>query len=322
MMSHSDLAAVDLNLLVALDALLSEHSVTRAGKRIGLSQPAMSYALSRLRQLLDDPLLVRGRDGMHPTPRAKALAPQVRRILDDIRATMLSGRGFDPATDSGSFVIATNDYCGHVLVPALMQAVAANAPAVQVRIRRPGSEFPMSALEQGEFDLVLGTYPQTPASLEARPLVEDGFVCVLRRDHPLLDTNQRPRQEDNGRPQLTLDEYASMDHVLISSPSEARGVVDYELEKHGRQRRVAVYVPDFLVAPAIVARTDYVLTLAERIAASMAASHGLHLLAPPLPLPTFTVSMVWHQRTAADPACQWLRDTLISVASGLPHPAA
>ena len=290
-----ELGGVDLNLLAALDALLAEQRVARAAARVGLSQPAMSRALGRLRALLGDPLLVRDGARMRTTPRADALGPRVRRILAEVKATLLEAAPFDPAADRRTFVIATNDYCGAVLLPGLIQRLRREAPLVDLKVRALGPSTPVEALAEGALDLAIGTFLEGTAGLVEQVLLEDGFVCVVRAGHPLA------------RPRLTLRRYAEAEHLLVSAPGEGPGVADLALAERGLARRVAVRVPYFLVAARLVASTDLVLTLPRRLAEVVAADAGLVLLKPPLPLPRFEVTLVGHPRAAADPALAWLR---------------
>lgn len=296
-----ELAGVDLNLLVALDALLSERNVTRAGERIGLSQPATSRALARLRELFDDPLLVRGKEGMRPTPRAEQLAPEVKRILADIRGSLFDRAVFDPATDSRTFTVAVNDYVGAALLPEVVSRIRQAAPSITLRFRSLPREVPARALADGTLDLAVGTFLRVPERLAVRELLTDSFVCAVRAGHPLA------------KGKLTLKRFVAFDHLLIASPGEGPGVVDLALDQHGLSRRVAVYVPHFLVAPAVVATTDVIVTLARRIATKTAKSDGLTLLEPPsaLKLPEFPVQMIWHPRTEEDPGALWLRERFV-----------
>jgi len=298
-----NLAAIDLNLLVALDALLREENVTVAGRRIGLSQPAMSHALGRLRELLDDELLVREGRVMRRTELGRQLTPAVRRLVGDIEATLLARRRFDPATSQRSFRIAANDHAGAVLLPALFARVRRAAPGVQLDIL-PQQGAPAEAeLARGDLDAVIGTFVRVAPPLVERVLFREGFVCAVRRDHPAA-----------GR--LTLRRYVELDHLLVASPGYGPGVVDLALEARGMQRRVAMRVPHFLVAPAIVARTDLVLTLPRRVLAAADAS-ALRVSRPPLPLEDFPVQLIWHQRADSDPGAAWLREQIAACAREL-----
>lgn len=294
----SPLAGVDLNLLVALDALLADESVTRAAARVGLTQPAMSRALGRLRDLLGDPLLVRDGARMRATARAVAVAPRVRQILAEVQATLRDARPFDPATATRTFVVATNDYCGALLLPGIIRRLRDEAPRVDLKVRALGPSTPVEALAEGALDLAIGTFMDPAASLSRELLFEDGFVCLVRAGHPLTA----------GR--LTLKRYADGEHLLVSAPGEGPGVADLALAAQGLGRRVAVRVPHFLLALRLVGGTDLLLTLPRRLAEASAPELGLVLLKPPLPLPRFGVEVLGHPRSAGDPGLLWLRGVI------------
>lgn len=303
------LEGLDLNLLVALRALLTERHVTRAAARVGLSQPAMSHALSRLRELLGDPLLVRTPSGMRPTPRAEAMTAPLERALEDIGRLISSPAPFEPRLSTRKFRIASNDYMELVLFPRLLRRLWIEAPGIDVRIINLGDEA-NADLAEGRLDLAMGVVgqiasPDGPRGLRSRDLVSDGFVCVVREAHPVV------------KKRLSLDDFVAMPHALVAPRGAQGSVVDSALARIGKKRRVAVEIPHFLVAPHVVRETDLVLTLAARVALSLAPLLGLRQLAPPLELPGFTMTMVWHERQHVDPAHVWLRDLIASVAKDL-----
>lgn len=309
LMQPVHLEGLDLNLLVALRALLTERHVTRAAARVGLSQPAMSHALSRLRELLGDPLLVRTPAGMRPTPRAEAMTAPLERALEDIGRLISSPAPFDPRLSTRKFRIASNDYMELVLFPRLLRRLWAEAPGIDVRIINLGDEA-NTELAEGRLDLAMGVVGQFasadgPRGLRSRDLVSDGFVCVVRDEHPLV------------KKRLSLDDFVAMPHALVAPRGAQGSVVDSALARIGKKRRVAVEIPHFLVAPHVVRETDLVLTLAARVALSLAPLLGLRQLAPPLELPGFTMTMVWHERQHVDPAHVWLRELIASVAKDL-----
>lgn len=298
------LSAVDLNLLVALDALLHESSVTAAGRSIGLSQPATSHALAKLRELLDDELLVREGRLLRKTALGEQLAPKVRQLVAEIERTLLRRPTFDPRTSSRCFRLASNDYCGAVLLPALLSRVRQAAPNVVIDVFPQQGPIPLGEFARGELDVVLGTYGHIEAPLAARVLFREDFMCAIRQDHP------------HGR-RLTLRRYVELDHLLVANPGYGLGVVDHALDTRGLQRRVAMRIPHFLVAPAIVAQTDLVLTLPRRLLLMAADSSQLHVTKPPLPIPSFAVQLVWHQHTDEDPGSRWFREQIVACAAEL-----
>lgn len=297
------LAAIDLNLLVALDALLGEESVTAAGRSVGMSQPAMSHALSRLRELLNDELLVREGRGMRKTLLAQHLAPKVQQILGDIEATLTIGQRFEPANSQRTFRVATDDYCGAVLLPKAISRICRAAPHVKLDCHHLPEQVPAHQLAHGDLDLVLGTYRRVKPPLRSRRLFSESFVCLLRRGHPL-------------RGRLTLKRYIELDHVLIASPGYGAGVADHALAMRGLERRVPVRLPHFMVAPAVVAASDMLLTLPRRLGLAVATRRH-RVVQPPLELSEFSTEMVWHMRSEEEPGNRWLRQQLLEAANEL-----
>jgi DNA-binding transcriptional LysR family regulator len=306
-MNAVHLGAFDLNLLVALDALLVEGSVTKAAARIGVTQSAASHALSRLRKLTGDELLVRGRDGMVPTIRAEAMRAPLRRALDELTGTLSSPRAFDPQSARVRIFIGTSDYSELVLLPGVMARLVREAPGVELRLLAVGQD-PASELATGKLDFVIMPAQAADDSqgVRARQLFSDRFVCVARRDHPLA-----------GNKTLSMSAFARAAHALISPWGMEGGYVDDALARHGLQRRVSIAVPHFLVAPHIVASSDLLLTMAERVAEVVAGPLGLAVLSPPreLELAGFTNSLLWHERTHEDPARRWIRDVIVAEAA-------
>lgn len=298
-MRPDDIYGLDLNLLVVLHALLEENGVSRAATRIGRTQPAVSRSLQRLRDLLDDPLLVRTRHGMRPTARALALREPVRRLVADAAAIVQGGATFDPRTARRRFLITSGDATEATLMPKLLAALEAEAPGVDVVTRRE-SAASMDQLEDGEVDLVL-----TPTSYVSKPglrtqsLFEEGFVCVLRAGHPLAAEGA-----------LDLDAYCRVRHALSAPLGRPGSVVDDALARLGRERRVAFQAPSFLAAGHVVAGTDLVATLPEGVAAYFGATLGLAQRPPPVELPRFTIAQFWHERRHHDPGHRWLRGRL------------
>jgi DNA-binding transcriptional LysR family regulator len=302
-----NLAAIDLNVLVALDAILSEASVTRAAARLGRSQPATSHALNRARELFGDPLLVRVRGALQLTPRARGLAPRIRHALAALASTMDSHTSFRPAAIE-SVTIGATDYVGFVLLPHLVKALMREAPQTSVRVRNLEGREALDPLAAGLVEVALGTFPHIPAGLRAEALFDEQFVCLVRKDH----------RRSGAR--LSIDEYARLGHVLVTSPADGLGPVDHALERLGRRRRIAAYVPHFLVAPSIVAETDLVLTTGRRIAERLAAPLDLQILPPPIKLAPFVVRMVWHPRSEDESVGRWLRTLIRGAAAALATP--
>ncbi|HET7539861.1 MAG TPA: LysR family transcriptional regulator [Polyangiaceae bacterium] len=297
------LSAIDLNLLVALDALLSERNVTRAAARLGRSQPATSQALNRARELFDDPLLVRVGGKMELTARARSLAPKLQRLLRELGAVLDAQKDFDPASIEDVSIGAT-DYVGFVLLPHFMQAIRESAPNLNLRLRTVEGPEPLEPVQSGLLDVALGTFPQVPVGLRTETLFEEEFVCV--------------RRKSRGTPaRMSLDEFSAAAHVLVVSPWTGQGPVDQALARVGRSRRIVAHVPQFLVAPSLIASTDLILTTGRRIADKLAPSLGLQIFAPPVALEPFKVRMIWHPRSESDRVGKWLRALLRASATRL-----
>jgi DNA-binding transcriptional LysR family regulator len=300
---NMNLTGIDLNLLVAFDALLEECHVTRAAKRVGLSQPGMSNALSRLRELLDDPVLVRTSDGMKPTPRALALAGPIRRSLEDIK-TALVPEGFDPTTSDHTFRLAATDYAGFVLLPRIMGMVQRSAPSVNFSVDAIHANAPAQQIDAGTADLGIGFRPDASTNCHHATLYDETFVCMVRRDNPLIDSDI-----------LTVDDYARLPHALVTLGTETGSHVDKALEALGQSRRVAIRVPHYMVIPEIIASTDCVATVASRVARHFENDERFLILQPPVELPTFPVELFWHERLDRDPAHSWLRGQILDAAA-------
>ena len=300
-MHRMNLASVDLNLLVALDALLAERSVTRAARRLGLSQPAASHALGRLRYLLGDPLLVRSGSQMVLTPRAETLVGRVRAALDAAANVLEAPGAFDPARETRPLRLAGTDFTQVGLLPRLSARLAEEAPALDVWVH-PNSDEMLSLVAQGEIDIALGPVRGLAVNLEKESLFEERFVCMVREGHPLA------------RGRVTIERFAKARHAMIAPRGTAGGIVDDLLLRHGLARRVALRIPHFLVAPHVVAQTDLVLTLPERVARLYEKHLAIRILRLPMEVPGFTVSMVWHVRSQSDPAQVWIRRMIREVA--------
>ena len=299
-----NIRSVNLNLLVAFDALYSEQSVTAAARRAGVTQPAMSNTLSQLRALFEDTLFVRHRTGLTPTARAKRLAEPIRQGLKLLEGA-LSTPSFEPATSERSFVVAASDYVELVLLPPLLRRLAKEAPGVRLQLRPWGLHEAPPELARGEVDLMLGFYDKLPPRHHEQLLFEDEYVCVVRRRHPTVKTK------------LSLAQYCVLSHVLVSSRSDSPGSVDRALAALGKKRTIGARVSHFMTVPVLVSQTDFVAALDRRVAQVFAGPLGLKLFPPPLKLPKGTVGQVWHEQQHTDPAHRWLRDTIAKVAAEL-----
>jgi DNA-binding transcriptional LysR family regulator len=302
-----NLRNVDLNLLVALDALLTERNVSRAARRLGLSQPATSSSLARLRRMFGDPLLVRQGREFALTVEAERLVQPVREILDLVERTIEQRPGFDPGTDIRTFSISASDYATLVLLSSFVRAAAAEAPGVTIHVL-PRSTDPRQLLDTNQADLVI-----EPAELLSNtgfpsyPLVRDRWLCAIDAANPAASAGE-----------ITLDDYLRLPHLVYSIGSDRQlNVADQHLARLGVQRRIEFTVESFLLVPFLIRGTLLAGLVLERAARQLAAATGITLLPPPLPLPSIHETMYWHPRHTKDPAHRWLRERLIASASDL-----
>lgn len=299
----------DLNLLVTLDALLQESSVTGAARRLGLSTPAVSHALARLRQRFDDPLLVRAGRTMVLTPRAEAMRAKVRDTIALASQVYASPEEFSPDRLDTTYNILASDYVHLILGEQLDAYLNDQAPLLNLRFQ-PNSVDDVEQLRSGEADLAIGIYGKLPPEMKVRALITDTFVCVVRSEHPdIQDT-------------LTLEQYLMLSHIQIAPRGRPGGYVDDLLAKQGQSRRVARAIPYFTVAMRRVAQSNLILTAPERLVWQLSSEFNVKVLSPPLPLQAYTLSMLWHPRFDGDTAHQWLRNSWYEVATsmdGLKH---
>lgn len=297
-----DIRTLDLNLLKTLDALLEERSVTRAAARLGLTQPAVSGMLTRLRDAFGDPLFIRAQRGIVPTPRAQELAAPLREALSGIEA-MLQPAAFDPARADFTLGIAATDYALRAILVPFMAALRARAPGIRVAVLPVQAARLPEQLERGELHLALVTPESLPPGLRARRLFEERYVCALRAGHPAAAAP------------LDLDRFCALDHAMVSLTGGGfQGVTDEVLARLGRQRRVSLSVMSFLALVEILRESDLVAVVPERLVAGAA---GLALRPPPLDIPGFTKLAVWHERTQRDPGHRWVRALLAEICTGL-----
>ncbi len=289
------LRRLDLNLLLTLDVLLAERNVTRAAERLHYSQPAVSVHLARLRELLGDPLLLPGPRGMRPTARAEALREPLRLALAALEQAVAPSAPFDPGAARNTWRIAASDYSeSTVLLPALA-ALRTEAPGTRLAVVALDPARIARQAEQGEIDLALHTTDGAPPGLRRRALFLERYVLAGRPDHPQL--RRRP----------TLERFCALEHAIVSPDGGGfRGVTDEVLAQAGLTRRVALSVPHFLFLRAVLETTDLVAMLPERLL----RGSTLRAVAPPVAVPGYEMSMLWHERVHRDPAHQWLREAI------------
>jgi DNA-binding transcriptional LysR family regulator len=290
-----NLRRIDLNLLVTLEALLIERNVTRAAKRLHLSQPSVSVQLRKLRELFADPLLSPAPGGMSPTTRGQALLQPLRAALGDMRSVVESRPQFDPSTAAITWQIAAADYAEYAIVLPLLAQIRKTAPGVRIAVREASHSRMIRQLESGTIDLGLLALDAAPERLHSRILFKEHYVLVARKRHPAL------------KRKLTIDTLSQLEYVIVSPEGGGfRGITDTVLESRGRKRRVVLSVPHFLFVPEVVARTDLVAMLPARLMENRA--ERIEIVTPPLPIPSYEMAMVWHERSHRDPAHTWLRE--------------
>jgi DNA-binding transcriptional LysR family regulator len=292
-MQRTNLAKIDLNLLPILDAILSRESVGKAAAQVGLSKPAASHALSRIRAQVGDPILVRAGQRWVLTERASAIAPRVRAALAEARSVLSADRAFDPRELRREFRIHATDQMLSILGLSLGHAVSVAAPNVGLRF------LPLEGDEahalRTDIDLALGVFHDLPPELHTQKLYDDRFACVVRVGHP------------KAKGKVTLEGFLAMRHVVVAPRGRPGSVVDEALAERGLARRAVRWVPYSLSAIELVAESDCVATLSENLANKHAERYALQVLPPPLPLPPCAGAQVWHPRLDADPAHAWLR---------------
>ncbi|WP_448204701.1 LysR family transcriptional regulator [Azospirillum sp. sgz302134] len=293
-----NIRSIDLNLIIALAALLEERNVSRAADRIGRSQPATSSALARLREIFDDPLLVRDGKGYRLTPRAEEVRVHAARALAALTATFQGHEDFDPATAEMVVRIAASDYLAAVLMPRLIATLGPVAPGIDLRVVAADRHSAIALLREGKADLSLAVTDDRAPEVQSLPLFEEEFAMVTRPGHPYHD----------GPP--TPERFTEHPGLLVSQAGDGTGVADECLARLGLKRRVAVTVAHFLLAPQLVAGSDLVLVIGRRVAETASANLNLRVSPLPFSMPTFTARMFWHASTDKYPPLAWVRSLI------------
>jgi len=294
----NSLRGIDLNLLVTLETLLTERSVTRAANRLHLSQPSVSVQLRKLREIFADPLLSPAGGTMVPTARGQALLPVVRTALAEVRKVLNKSTPFEPKTAQVTWQISAADYAEHaVLLPTLMKLRKA-APLTRVAVFQASHARMFKQLESGSIDLALLAMDSAPDHLHHRVLYREHYVLIGRKGHPAL------------KRKLTLDRFCELDYVLVSPEGGGfKGATDTVLESRGHKRRVSLSTQHFLFLPEVIARTDMVALAPWRLVQDQTGK--LQIVTPPLAIPGYDMGMIWHERSHHDPAHAWLRQQII-----------
>ena len=298
-----ELEEIDLNLLVVFKQLLAERSVSRAAEALGLSQPAVSNALARLRKLLGDELFLRTPAGMEPTPFAEQLAESVTYGLGMIHGALNQRSSFEPAASTRSFVIGMTDIGEIYFLPQLMERLRRDAPGVTVSTVRNTATSLRDDMEAGKVDLAIGLLPQLKAGFFQRRLFRQRYVCIFRKGQKL------------DKRKLSLAEFAAAEHLLVISEGTGHGKVDEVLKRSGVERRISLTVPHFVAVGHILQATDLVATVPERLAERMAEPFGLTYVSHPATLPEVAINVFWHAKFHKAPANQWLRSVVFDLFS-------
>ncbi|WGS83901.1 LysR family transcriptional regulator [Methylomonas sp. UP202] len=290
---------IDLNLLVTLEALLTERNVTKAAERLYLSQPAVSTQLNRLRDLFDDPLLLPSRRGMTPTAKALEMLEPLRQALEQLRYTLQSHMDFDPLTASLTVTVACTDYVQAAVLMPLVLALRSNAPGVRIAVRHWSPQQLQQQLSSGEVDLAITTPTADLPQLRSRHLYDESYVLIGRREHPLL------------QPDLTIEQAVQLEYVIVSPSGGGFATpIDDALAAVGFQRKVVMSAASFLFVPELVANSDLVALVPRRL---LNRHDRLTFIDLPWLAERCAISLIWHERTHGHAGHRWIRDLLVEL---------
>ena len=298
-MKSIDLATIDLNLLVAFEALLEQRSVTKAAEQLQIGQPAMSAALHRLRVLFKDEMFVRLGRQMQPTLKAQTIAPGILAALQQIRQTITTSQTFEPRSSDRTFAIGSSDYTSFVLVPPLLELSQQIAPSVNFRMIGFEKDSVGDLLEQGLIEIALGVFPHPPRQTHGEPIFEERFVGIARQRHPALKQGS-----------LNLETFTRLSHALTTLRRDTTGEIDQVLSEQNLGRRIALTTPHMLVLPFTIAASDLVAAVPYRIALRLAEVCDLTIFELPIKTKPWMVSMLWSTLSDQDEANRWLRSTI------------
>jgi len=294
---------IDLNLLIVFQLMYRERKTGVVAEQLGLSQPAVSNALARLRKVLNDELFERTARGMKPTPYADNIAESIGYALSTLQDGLNYEERFDPATSDRSFRVSMTDLGEMYLLPKLMSHMAIHAPRVSITTVRDSGRSLKEDMEAGSVDLAVGLLPQLEAGFYQRRLFDQQYVCLMRRDHPLAEG------------ELTLERFSQAQHIVIEALGTGHGRVEKQLKRSGIDRIVRLHLPHFMSAPYIVAETDLIATVTEKLA--LQTAEKLNLIAHPHPvdIPPAQINLFWHRRFHQDTGNIWLRNLLFGMFS-------
>lgn len=292
-----NVARIDLKLLIIFDALMTERNVTRAAERVGMSQPALSNALARLRHFLKDDLFIRSPEGMRPTPRALELAVPVGHALRQLQEA-LEPRQFDPGTARRSFRLALSPHTELVLLPHLIRRLQDEAPGIDLHVFPKSNALVAAQLDANEIDFAIGAIPDAPKRFMRLDLMQDRYHCIMRPDHPLAHE------------ELTVERYLEARHVLVHPVGAFSDLVDAALQKRGLARKKTLTTNQYAAAFEIVAHTDLTTTLLGGIYQVLKNNYRYGMVAKTAPVPPLTISLFWHEGLTNHPAYDWMRDKI------------
>ncbi|MAY70078.1 MAG: LysR family transcriptional regulator [Halomonas sp.] len=301
----------DLNLLRTFHALYLEQNVTRAGERLHLSQPSVSAALGRLRELFNDPLFIRDRQRMRPTEKAEHLFPTIEAALTDLDGLINSEREFSPATEQRHFEIAANDYFEVMILPVLAEALRQQAPGITLQVRRLSQDMSEAGVMSGTTDLAFGRQVDPPENLVVREVIREGIECLVGEGHPLLE-----RLEDDGR--MARADFEHYAHVLVQPHTRLKSGIFKQLKDQGLRRDVALAVTYFMAVPALLERSLLIASLPAGLCRHFRRQFAVTPVPPPVRFDPFPFHLSWHRRYQKDPAHRWLREQIIACCHMLP----
>jgi DNA-binding transcriptional LysR family regulator len=287
--------ALHLNQLRLVEALARTGNLGEAAEEIGLTQPAASHALARLREELQDPLFIRTHTGMQPTPYGVRLAAAVRDALQSLRAGLDRRSDFDPKTSSRIFNVIMSDVSQMLYLPRLLTRLSADAPGITLRVHALPATAPHLLLESGEADLAVGAFSRVIAGCRQKRLYREQYVCVVRQDHPLFEQG------------MSVEAFCKVPQALVYPKGYVHEQLDRWLAQHKAARTAKLNVPHFLSLPFVIARSDLLAVMAGRVARTYAEMLPLKIMPPPIKLPSYDVKLFWHERFHSDPANRWLR---------------
>ncbi len=299
-MKSIDLANIDLNLLIAFEALYQEQSVTLAAQRIHVGQPAMSSALGRLRSIFADELFIRIGRQMRPTATAQAIVPKLISALEMIREALLEPQLFDPATTQRAFTMAAPDYLSNLIVPKILEVLLETAPNIDLRLITVEKESCFNLLNEGIVDCVLGTFGDLPNYCLQETLFLEGFMGICQANHPAIDC-------------MDLAHFVQFPHALFTLRRDATGAIDQALAEYGLKRRILLTTPYWFILPAVIATSNILTAVPTCFSRHLRDNYALAAFEIPLNLPSWPVSMVWHQLQDQDIASRWLRQLIQQV---------